>query len=101
MCPFRSSNNFKNLNRIKNRKEKRLKKKKDIFPIGWINIERQKRTKKIRTIFNLGNVSHDEVRITISPSSCHRFLSRHYLYPAEIGKDETNFHHNDGIFKRR
>lgn len=63
-----------------------------------IRMKRKEKKKKIRTIFNLGNVSRDEVRIRISPSSCHRFLSRHYLYPPEIGKDETNFHHNDGIF---
>lgn len=59
---------LKNLNRIKNRKEKRLKgekkKKKDIFPIGRINIGaiEKRGEKKIRTIFDLGNVSHDEVR---------------------------------------
>lgn len=62
-----NNNNFKNLNRIKNRKEKRLKgekKKKDIFPIGRINIGaiEKREEKKIRTIFDLGNVSHDEVR---------------------------------------
>lgn len=44
-----NNNNFKNLNRIKNRKEKRLKgekKKKDIFPIGRINIGAIEKKKK-------------------------------------------------------
>lgn len=96
-----NNNNFKNLNRIKNRKEKRLKgekKKEDIFPIGRINIGAIEKKKKFEPSSIQEMYLMMKFEITISPSSCHRFLSRHYLYPAEIGNDETNFHHNDGIF---
>lgn len=59
-----NNNNFKNLNRIKNRKEKRLKgeKKKRYLPDWTDKYWSNREEKKIRTIFDLGNVSHDEVR---------------------------------------
>lgn len=57
---------LKNLNRIKNRKKKRLKggkkKKKRYLPDWTDKYWSNREEKKIRTIFDLGNVSHDEVR---------------------------------------